>query len=266
MIDRKDECPRGRAPRPRPAHRGGTGTGRYGGLRCDLQQPHALLFPAHSRTLFVARSRGDWRSGSALRSHRRGHWFEPSIAHPVVCSASPRVSAASKDRVFAPRAKPPPLALLRLLPRTLQTRPGGGRNFCRAVDQRTSAVPSASAIRCQGWGRVSRPGFIQCAVTSQPGDRPARVWSRPSSLTLSSRIDKSRAPARPRRPAVLARSRTVAARARRPKPGRACGRSVDTIERRPEARPQSRSKEQRRVPCPTSPSPWSTQASVPSVR
>src|ERR1700691_6606460 len=25
---------------------------------------------------------GDWRSGSALRSHRRGHWFDPSIAHP----------------------------------------------------------------------------------------------------------------------------------------------------------------------------------------
>lgn len=24
---------------------------------------------------------GDWRSGSALRSHRRGHWFEPSITH-----------------------------------------------------------------------------------------------------------------------------------------------------------------------------------------
>jgi hypothetical protein len=24
---------------------------------------------------------GDWRSGSALRSHRRGHWFDPSIAH-----------------------------------------------------------------------------------------------------------------------------------------------------------------------------------------
>ena len=24
---------------------------------------------------------GDWRSGSAFRSHRRGHWFEPSIAH-----------------------------------------------------------------------------------------------------------------------------------------------------------------------------------------
>lgn len=29
---------------------------------------------------------GDWRSGSALRSHRRGHWFEPSIAHPLGAS------------------------------------------------------------------------------------------------------------------------------------------------------------------------------------
>ncbi len=32
--------------------------------------------------------RGDWRSGSALRSHRRGHWFEPSIAHPEPHPAS----------------------------------------------------------------------------------------------------------------------------------------------------------------------------------
>ena len=31
----------------------------------------------------VGHRTGDWRSGSALRSHRRGHWFEPSIAHPV---------------------------------------------------------------------------------------------------------------------------------------------------------------------------------------
>ena len=33
---------------------------------------HGLRFLTHP---------GDWRSGSALRSHRRGHWFEPSIAH-----------------------------------------------------------------------------------------------------------------------------------------------------------------------------------------
>ena len=25
----------------------------------------------------------DWRSGSALPSHGRGHWFDPSIAHGV---------------------------------------------------------------------------------------------------------------------------------------------------------------------------------------
>ena len=42
----------------------------------------ALLFPAHRR---AAGRRGDWRSGSALRSHRRGHWFEPSIAHHRFC-------------------------------------------------------------------------------------------------------------------------------------------------------------------------------------
>ena len=26
---------------------------------------------------------GDWRSGSALPSHGRGHWFDPSIAHQI---------------------------------------------------------------------------------------------------------------------------------------------------------------------------------------
>lgn len=38
---------------------------------------------------------GDWRSGSALRSHRRGHWFEPSIAHQhyrLTCKNTPSLS------------------------------------------------------------------------------------------------------------------------------------------------------------------------------
>ena len=34
---------------------------------------------------------GDWRRGSALPSHGRGHWFDPSIAHQ---------SAGSNDPVF----------------------------------------------------------------------------------------------------------------------------------------------------------------------
>ena len=32
---------------------------------------------------------GDWRSGSALPSHGRGHWFDPSIAHGEVHAVPP---------------------------------------------------------------------------------------------------------------------------------------------------------------------------------
>ena len=46
---------------------------------------HPKLLPRqHCRgTVCKVTGRGDWRSGSALRSHRRGHWFEPSIAHNI---------------------------------------------------------------------------------------------------------------------------------------------------------------------------------------
>ena len=44
-----------------------------------------LLFSTHQGSRIAlqgcARELGDWRSGSAFRSHRRGRWFEPSIAH-----------------------------------------------------------------------------------------------------------------------------------------------------------------------------------------
>ena len=46
------------------------------GIPIGVPFEHGLEF------LSVAERKGDWRSGSALRSHRRGHWFEPSIAHP----------------------------------------------------------------------------------------------------------------------------------------------------------------------------------------
>ena len=32
---------------------------------------------------------GDWRRGSALPSHGRGHWFDPSIAHQQAGSVDP---------------------------------------------------------------------------------------------------------------------------------------------------------------------------------
>jgi len=32
---------------------------------------------------------GDWRRGSALPSHGRGHWFDPSIAHKALSATGP---------------------------------------------------------------------------------------------------------------------------------------------------------------------------------
>src|SRR5690242_4950748 len=44
---------------------------------------------------------GDWRSGSALRSHRRGHWFEPSIAHPDTKALIRRSGPLRTDSPYA---------------------------------------------------------------------------------------------------------------------------------------------------------------------
>ena len=48
----------------------------------------------------------DWRSGSALRSHRRGHWFEPSITHqrtPVSRNGGFIVSTPAAPSATAPQ-------------------------------------------------------------------------------------------------------------------------------------------------------------------
>ena len=47
---------------------------RYGGAGDDLR--------AVRRSRFLPAA-GDWLSGRAPRSHRGGHWFDPSIAHPA---------------------------------------------------------------------------------------------------------------------------------------------------------------------------------------
>jgi hypothetical protein len=62
-------------------------------VRCDVSGPLSQvmafgcgLTPISEmapRSANIQMHQGDWRSGSALRSHRRGHWFEPSIAHDV---------------------------------------------------------------------------------------------------------------------------------------------------------------------------------------
>ena len=79
-----------------PRRTAGQRTGTTSSCRCPARSPRPPRRPGAStrprcwRTsadgLALATAtqqhRGDWRSGSALRSHRRGHWFEPSIAHP----------------------------------------------------------------------------------------------------------------------------------------------------------------------------------------
>ena len=44
---------------------------------------------------------GDWRRGSALPSHGRGHWFDPSIAHQQVGSVSPAFCLSNSRRMSA---------------------------------------------------------------------------------------------------------------------------------------------------------------------
>jgi hypothetical protein len=72
------------SPNPRPAVRR---DGRIGpGAGCGL---------------WFSSSERDWRSGSALRSHRRGHWFDPSIAHEH--RRGPRLNPAGALVVVLPR-------------------------------------------------------------------------------------------------------------------------------------------------------------------
>ena len=58
-------------------------TGRFSGSpnRRPAARPDGRIGPRPGCGLWFSSSERDWRSGSALRSHRRGHWFEPSIAH-----------------------------------------------------------------------------------------------------------------------------------------------------------------------------------------
>ena len=50
-------------------------------LTCDAPRGCATLWERRDGP--VAPAAGDWLSGRAPRSHRGGHWFDPSIAHDV---------------------------------------------------------------------------------------------------------------------------------------------------------------------------------------
>ncbi len=67
---------------------------------------------------------GDWLSGRAPRSHRGGHWFDPSIAHPAhrpVPIKEPVFFDARTTREYSNVLAAKPLA------KPLERVPGGGR-------------------------------------------------------------------------------------------------------------------------------------------
>ena len=69
-------------------------------VRAECEKPGDALESRSAAAVAVRQPpAGDWRSGSALRSHRRGHWFEPSIAHRVSVSTdvSPNLADWSKS-------------------------------------------------------------------------------------------------------------------------------------------------------------------------
>jgi hypothetical protein len=95
-------CGAAGAPRPpgAPARPGAAAAA----LRCAA---HALgcgspLAPGLRRA-----SPGDWLSGRAPRSHRGGHWFDPSIAHQVLAGQRPDSALSVLDIPFGARFREP---------------------------------------------------------------------------------------------------------------------------------------------------------------
>jgi hypothetical protein len=65
------------------ASRGLAARSRRGPPWCSRGAPAVMRYPGvRPWRMDSARAEGDWLSGRAPRSHRGGHWFDPSIAHP----------------------------------------------------------------------------------------------------------------------------------------------------------------------------------------
>ena len=122
--------------------------------RCRTARRPALGFPAHPVREAAATSRaarGDWRSGSALRSHRRGHWFEPSIAHRIGSERRlgrwpPSVSTVG----YAESCRPATLRSEARLPAGTTTRRPGSHpatgHWSTSTRSSTSNRPAASVL------------------------------------------------------------------------------------------------------------------------
>ncbi len=148
-------------------------------------------------------SAGDWLSGRAPRSHRGGHWFDPSIAHaaqrrvPITESVSSDFDLGAAARV---RGSGAAMGRRRAARRDARhpyrrrgrqaTRPR--RRSWRAASGRATHAPGGGHGRARpagcswrrsplGGGRVnrrSRPGRIRPAARTVPRTSPERASAR----------------------------------------------------------------------------------------
>ena len=204
-------------------------------LRIRSGPAPALWFPAHrpapSGTDEPSTSWGDWRSGSALRSHRRGHWFEPSIAHPSVHAVEAAVREAGRRRApggATPRGRTGPGPSNHRHGRAVRDRAGTSRPSIRSpVDSHDP--PGATRVRDQGRPRRTPPSARSETVTTGTkawelfsrdarGDRGPRRRRRcatwPTSSADGDEVEarRHRQRRRPRHPAALHRPRAGAGR------------------------------------------------------
>ena len=92
--------PRGDGGRESEARGAGAGPGNRAPAGAPWPRGYAsLCWPASDpavRSRAVWGRQGDWLSGRAPRSHRGGHWFDPSIAHQPRCALCQRAARADR--------------------------------------------------------------------------------------------------------------------------------------------------------------------------
>ena len=127
----------------------GMAAGRTGGDEAGARC--ATLIPA--RHGLSGRAMGDWLSGRAPRSHRGGHWFDPSIAHePARAGRWPAATFRAGRSIF-----PGPEA------------PGPPRRGLRAAVSFRGVVRGTVPGRAAAWIAAARP-----ARDAQPGSHAGR--------------------------------------------------------------------------------------------
>lgn len=140
---------------------------------------------------------GDWRSGSAFRSHRRGRWFEPSIAHQ---SKSPSGSRNAAGRAFlCPKAAAQKSAACIIRASTHATRnataclrarrpPAIRASEVAPLKLHRASVVGLLATPLQGWAlcRHGRPPRNSRLTTTPLTIFPREPWERVGTAAVAS--------------------------------------------------------------------------------